>query len=177
MVIVINNLTQWKHLPWAKIYNNVSRLQKYIYKASKECDKYSLSKLQKYMVESSDAKIVAIQQVLNCTYNSCLYWKHRKYHFNDKDKFFIYRALYGTLVIDSEIDDIVKQIKKYIVYMCIKPELSAKSTRFSKGKIKVLKNAEINDINQIFEDLNVNYVLNDQLQALLYIQKNNHQIL
>ena len=53
----------WRELPWKKIERKVFKLQKRIYRASKRGDKTLVRKLQKTMVNSWYAKLLAVRRV------------------------------------------------------------------------------------------------------------------
>ena len=54
---------EWKTLPWSKIERCVFKLQKRIYKASQRDDIYQVHKLQKLLIKSRYAKLLAIRKV------------------------------------------------------------------------------------------------------------------
>jgi RNA-directed DNA polymerase len=54
---------EWKTLPWSKIERCVFKLQKRIYKASQRDDIYQEHKLQKLLIKSRYAKLLAIRKV------------------------------------------------------------------------------------------------------------------
>ena len=53
----------WKTLPWKKFSRNLFRLQKRVYKAIQVGDKQKAKSLQKLILKSTAAKILAIRQV------------------------------------------------------------------------------------------------------------------
>ena len=53
----------WLDLPWKKFQRNVYRLQKRIYKASRNDDQVKVLKLQRLMLSSQQARMLAIRQV------------------------------------------------------------------------------------------------------------------
>lgn len=58
-----NNSEVWLDLPWKKFQRNVYRLQKRIYKASRNLDQAKVLKLQRQMLSSHQARMLAIRQV------------------------------------------------------------------------------------------------------------------
>lgn len=148
MVIqTINYLNEWKCLPWEKISNRVSTLQKSIYQATKECNIVKLSQLKYYMMNSNDTKLLAVQTVLGSIHKYYLNLNREKYHFNDQDKFIIYKALHSRSVLDRHVSNIVEQIKQYILYMCVQPEWSARfkniSTKYYTKTLNKEKNLDL----------------------------------
>ena len=53
----------WKNLPWKKFRRNLFRLQKRIFKAVREGDLVRAKSLQKLVMKSTSAKLLAIRQV------------------------------------------------------------------------------------------------------------------
>lgn len=58
-----NSMYEWKTLPWKKIERNVFKLQKRIYKASVNEDLAKVHKLQKLLIKSHCARLLAIRKV------------------------------------------------------------------------------------------------------------------
>nr|YP_009367803.1 hypothetical protein [Neodangemannia microcystis]ARK14816.1 hypothetical protein [Neodangemannia microcystis] len=54
---------QWKHLNWKVLNFNVSKIQKKIYIASKMQKKREVASLQKFLVRSWSARVVAVRRV------------------------------------------------------------------------------------------------------------------
>lgn len=54
----------WKNLPWKKFRRNLFRLQTRIYKAVREGNKRKAMSLQKLILKSTAARLLAIRQVL-----------------------------------------------------------------------------------------------------------------
>lgn len=53
----------WKRLPWKKFRRNLLRLQKRIFKAVREGDMAKVRNLQKLILKSTSAKLLAIRQI------------------------------------------------------------------------------------------------------------------
>lgn len=54
---------EWKNLPWKEIEKGVFKLQKRIYQASRRNDKVTVHKLQKLLINSRYAKLIAVRKV------------------------------------------------------------------------------------------------------------------
>ena len=54
---------EWSTINWKKIQQNVFKLQKRIYQASQRGDVTSMRKLQKLLLKSNGAKLLAIRKV------------------------------------------------------------------------------------------------------------------
>ncbi|MDD1434650.1 reverse transcriptase N-terminal domain-containing protein, partial [Dolichospermum sp. ST_sed6] len=58
-----NSSESWKTLPWKKSRRNLFRLQKRVYKAVQVGDKRKAKSLQKLILKSTSARLLAIRQV------------------------------------------------------------------------------------------------------------------
>jgi RNA-directed DNA polymerase len=64
MVRHSNNASEsWKTLPWKKFRRDLFRLQKRVYKAVQAGDKHKAKSLQKLILKSTAARLLAIRQV------------------------------------------------------------------------------------------------------------------
>jgi hypothetical protein len=58
-----NSSESWKTLPWKKLRSNLFRLQRRVYKAVQVGDKRKAKCLQKLILKSTAARLLAIRQV------------------------------------------------------------------------------------------------------------------
>jgi retron-type reverse transcriptase len=58
-----NTSESWKELPWKKFRRNLFRLQKRVYKAVRVNDYRKARSLQKLILKSTSARLLAIRQV------------------------------------------------------------------------------------------------------------------
>jgi len=56
-------MDDWQSLPWKKVHRNVFRLQQRIYRASSRDDHGTVRKLQRLLLKSKSAKLLAVRQV------------------------------------------------------------------------------------------------------------------
>src|SRR4030095_14072653 len=56
-------MDDWKRIPWKKVHRNVFRLQQRIYRASSRDDHRTVGKLQRLLLKSKSAKLLAVRQV------------------------------------------------------------------------------------------------------------------
>lgn len=63
MIRCESNSKAWLDLAWKKFQINVYRLQKSIYKASRNKDQVKILKLQRLMLSSYQSRMLAIRQV------------------------------------------------------------------------------------------------------------------
>jgi RNA-directed DNA polymerase len=53
----------WRELPWRKLEQHVYRMQKRIYRASQRGNKRQVEKLQKLLLKSEAARLLAVRRV------------------------------------------------------------------------------------------------------------------
>jgi group II intron reverse transcriptase/maturase len=62
--MVVNNYREfWKNIPWRKLKKNLFRLQVRLFKAIREGDRLRVKRLQKLILKSRSARLLAIRQV------------------------------------------------------------------------------------------------------------------
>nr|YP_009774104.1 conserved hypothetical plastid protein [Caulacanthus okamurae]QIZ74721.1 conserved hypothetical plastid protein [Caulacanthus okamurae] len=125
-LITINSLVVWKSLPWKKINQRIFTLQEKIYKFSKQCDRKNIRIIQDYILNSSDAKLLAIQEICNNLNNYYEYNKKRQYKIEDVNKWHIYRYLFSNTENIYIQKFIIEYVKQFLVYLSLKPEWNAK---------------------------------------------------
>nr|YP_009295803.1 hypothetical protein Schim_057 [Schimmelmannia schousboei]AOM64738.1 hypothetical protein Schim_057 [Schimmelmannia schousboei] len=122
----LSQCTQWKNLPWHKLNNRILFLQKKIFIYSKKCNKKNVYKIQQSILNSYEAKVIAIQNIFTSIHKYYFYYNKEIYYFSDKDKFFIFKFLFKKHIQNKYINIIITKIKQYLVYLCIQPEWEAK---------------------------------------------------
>lgn len=132
----ITSNIRWKNLPWKKVYKRIYKLQKNIYKASKVNNLKVLYKLQEYILNCNDAKLVAVQKVSEHIFQDYINNNKDKYILNDKDKTIIYNMLFKQYIYDRHINYIVQKVHYYLVYLCLKPEWEAKILAYRSNIVK-----------------------------------------
>lgn len=125
-LIIINSDTRWSSLPWTQINEKIYVIQRKVYQYSRDCNKKNLHRLQNYIINSSDAKVLAVQKVLDSIEQYYLINNQEKYIFNDMDKLLIYENLSSKILYNTRFDLILDKIKQYLIYLCISPEWEAK---------------------------------------------------
>nr|YP_009395974.1 hypothetical protein [Dasya naccarioides]ARW65160.1 hypothetical protein [Dasya naccarioides] len=153
----LNVYTNWKVLPWKKIYTRIQIIQIKIYKATKQNDWRYLSLLKKYILNSNEAKVIAIKNIIDNLYIFSKYRKKIKLFIRNEDKFKILLSLYNYKLYDSsKFYYILNQIKDYLTYLCIKPQCEAKFifSFYENKKINIFK--YFNYIDTCFFKLSLN---------------------
>nr|YP_009511641.1 hypothetical protein [Melanthalia intermedia]AXI97518.1 hypothetical protein [Melanthalia intermedia] len=127
MFVHIDENTEWKNLPWAKIRQRVFILQQKIFIASKMCNKITLSKAQNDLINSSEAKAIAIQKICQSTILHYFSWSQDRYRIRGIDKLFILKSLfykysYAYKSLYSKLGFLFQQVNQYLIYLCTEPE-------------------------------------------------------
>nr|QVY57899.1 hypothetical protein [Betaphycus gelatinus] len=170
--MTVLKMSSWKSLPWQKINNRVFTLQEKVYKFSAQCKQQSVYKLQDYMLNSSDMKLFAIQSIYNKIKQYYILADQEKYNVEDCDKQAVYSYLVNGKQDNEKNQIIIKNIKQYLVYLCLKPEWNARFEPMYKFNINDqqkyyfiyrLSNFLLNYANENQEALSIqNYSLNSQ---------------
>lgn len=106
-------------------------IQKQIFFAAKTYNLDYMHKLQKYLLNSNEAKIISINQTLKEVYKYYNYYNKEKYITSDYKKFMILKFLFDIKFCKNQVNSIISEkIKQHLIYLCIKPEWQAK---FIKG--------------------------------------------
>lgn len=63
MITVKSPMNEWKNIPWRKMERNVFKLQKRIYQASLKGDRGTVHKLQRLLMKSHGARLLAVRKV------------------------------------------------------------------------------------------------------------------
>lgn len=63
MTTILKSMDGWNSLPWRKLHRNVFKLQKRIYQASQRGDVRTVHKLQRLLMKSRSAKLIAVRKV------------------------------------------------------------------------------------------------------------------
>nr|YP_010199171.1 hypothetical protein LK225_pgp125 [Crassiphycus usneoides]UAD88620.1 hypothetical protein [Crassiphycus usneoides] len=126
---VLDEKTKWKYLPWDQINQRVALLKYKIYKASKICDKNLIYKAQNNLVNSNEAKIMAIQYICKSIKDSYINWHKENYRISDINKTHIFRLLFDdqrSYKIYPSFQCTIEKIEQYIIYLCLQSEWSVK---------------------------------------------------
>nr|QCI04590.1 hypothetical protein [Apoglossum ruscifolium] len=169
----LNINTSWHLLPWSKIYARIIILQKKIYKATKEYKFKSVYKLQKYLLNSNEAKIISIKYILSELYIYNKYKKKIKYILSDKDKFTILKNL-SISSNNNRFSIIIEQIRQYLIYLCIKPEWEAKFLCYLNTNNNLINNDNsIDSLNKYYSKIVLfNSSIKNQKLFIINILKN-----
>nr|YP_009397214.1 hypothetical protein [Thuretia quercifolia]ARW66400.1 hypothetical protein [Thuretia quercifolia] len=121
----LNINTNWNNLPWKYIFNRILIIQKKIYKSAKNCNFKDVLKLQQYLINSNEAKIVSIKYITEQLYFHYTYRSNAQYIIADKKKYKIFKFLF-TYNKDILYELLIRMVEKYLIYLCLEPELKSK---------------------------------------------------
>lgn len=154
---LFNLYHNWKNLPWKKIVLRIIMIQEQIYYASKTYNLIYMRKLQKYLINSNEAKIVSTYKVLEEIYEYYLYYSKEKYTTIKYTKCKIFNSQVYTKVAET--------IKQYLIVLCIKPEWKSKFIK------KLPKYYQYNSFKLFVKNISFNsyYIYNYQSTKYIFI--------
>nr|YP_009396790.1 hypothetical protein [Ophidocladus simpliciusculus]ARW65976.1 hypothetical protein [Ophidocladus simpliciusculus] len=128
---ILDQNSHWTNFSWDKIKFRVLMIQKQIYVATKKYDWKYVYKLQKYLINSNEAKILAIKNTIQCISQ---YYYHHEINtniFNDCKKFYIFKLLFYIHTIKNKtIKTILEKAKQYLIVTTITPICKAKLSKY-----------------------------------------------
>nr|YP_010851006.1 hypothetical protein QQP86_pgt015 [Aphanocladia stichidiosa]WGH13921.1 hypothetical protein [Aphanocladia stichidiosa] len=151
---LINKITFWDSLPWPKISIRISMITKQIYKAMKKYDLIYVYKLQKYLINCNETKVVLINKIfhsLQLYYNNC---NNVKLLIKDINKL---NLLHSLFITTPQIENsFFEEIKQNLIYISIKPTWTAKVAKYSTQLISII---QLNYLLNTHKSINSNYFL------------------
>jgi len=179
----LNIDSSWKHFPWKKISTRVVLLQKKIFEAARKNNKLQIYKIQNYLLNCNEAKIFAIENIINSINNYYDFYNEEKYICSDEEKFIIFKYIFSIYsqvkILKSKVLIIIEKIKQYLIYLCLQPEWQARfnynivlqNKYFTRNPISNFYLIEVCNINiKYYSNFNFNHLI-DKLKSLPYIQK------
>nr|YP_009732412.1 hypothetical protein [Gracilaria textorii]QHS70928.1 hypothetical protein [Gracilaria textorii] len=128
---ILDEKTKWKYLPWDQIKQRVFILKYKIYQASKICDKNLIYKAQNNLINSNEAKIMAIQYICTSIKDTYINWNKENYNILDIHKTHIFCLLFDCQHVNKiyiSFQAIIQKIEQYIIYLCLESEWNTKFT-------------------------------------------------
>ena len=122
--------TNWIYLPWDQIKERIFILQAQIYEASKSCNNNLIYKVQNILVNSNEAKILAIEEIFQSLYDTSLQHNQDYYQLTDEDKYLIFCSLFQEQKLNVNLVVVREKIKQCLICFCLQPEWEA---RFEPG--------------------------------------------
>nr|QCI06120.1 hypothetical protein [Dicranema revolutum] len=162
--INLDCLLLWQSLPWQKISQRIFILQERMYKLSKQCNQYYVYKIQDYILNCSDAKLLAIQVISNSLNQYYVNNDKEKYQVHHIDKLYIYKYFYHDTACSQKYKIIIEYIKQYLVYLSINPEWKARLEPVY--KFNASDNTSCHFIYRISNFFSKNYSYKSSLQCI-----------
>nr|ALN11922.1 hypothetical protein 13 [Campylaephora sungminbooi] len=123
----IHRESDWKHLPWQHINGRVTLMQKKIFDASRQYNLKLLHKVQNFLLNSNEARLFAIDKMINSTNKYYKLYNCENYCSKDIDKFYLFKYLFNNnSILKVQLQFFLEQIKEYLIYLCIEPEWNAR---------------------------------------------------
>nr|YP_009511030.1 hypothetical protein [Hydropuntia rangiferina]AXI96703.1 hypothetical protein [Hydropuntia rangiferina]UAD87386.1 hypothetical protein [Hydropuntia rangiferina] len=128
----INKSTKWQYLPWKQIEYRVSILKNTIYQASKICNKKLIYKAQNSLINSNEAKVMAVEYVCKSIKNLYINFDKENYIISDMHKTHIFSFLFNEKRTAQHkmfqlFLFLVQKVEQYMIYLCLESEWN---TRF-----------------------------------------------
>lgn len=152
-------------------------IQKQIYLASQKYNLVLVHKLQKYLLNCNEAKIISINQVLKDMYLYYFFYNKEQYLFEHSFKFFICEYFFNYQKI-KKTKKVLQNIHQHLFSLCIQPEWQAKCpkyliTYFNNDNIHVKLFKDVNKYNksQINKNLFYKSYIIKKLKSFRYINE------
>nr|YP_009397420.1 hypothetical protein [Dasyclonium flaccidum]ARW66606.1 hypothetical protein [Dasyclonium flaccidum] len=151
-------------------------IQKQIYLSARRYQLNYAYKLQNYLLNCHEAKIMSISKILEETYKYYNLYNKERYLTRNHSKLFLFKFLFNFKFCNiNETINITENIKQNIVFLCLNPEWKAKlSQRMNKVFFNQFLNLRINIkdsiTNKSLKYFNINRVLL-KLKSNNYINK------
>lgn len=120
--------SEWDKLPWGKIDLRISLIQNKIYQAAKKYNKSTIYKLQQYLLNSNEAKLISIKYIISAINKYYHSSSQRLYvKVNQINKIYLLRSLFNLdHLYKDNLYIIMQKIKQHLIYLCLQPEWDAK---------------------------------------------------
>lgn len=126
----MSDKTLWFNLPWRDIYIRVLMIKKRIFLSSKKNDLQSVHKLQNYLINCNEAKIILVNKSIS---KLCLYYSNYQQintNVSQLDKFKILKSIFTKKAhINKTFNTLTKEIKQSLIYCSIKPAFEARLSK------------------------------------------------
>ena len=164
----INQESKWEYLPWQTINGRVVLIQKKIFEASKQYNLELLHNAQNFLLNSNEAKLLAIEKIVHNTRKYYKSYSLENYLLEDIDKFYLFKYLFNNKsLLKTKLKFLAEKVKEYLIFLCLESEWEARLEPLANEYIKT---KEINCIsyNINIENVNWNQILYKN-QCLPYI--------
>ncbi len=169
---VYKNRDYFNNLPWEKIFLRVNRLIKQLYIETKKHNLKAVHNLQIYMVNSVELKVFVLKYIVSNLYTLHYLNKSKNNNFGSmyKDKTLQSESGYEKIYLNSLVK-IKKIIKQHLIYVCTKPMLDARLSRYWRQNCLLKINKYDTEKYSYHYYQNIRYV-ERKLKIPLYIKEN-----
>jgi len=170
----LNSIFYWQLLPWKKINTRILLIQQKIFNAAKEYNCSRLHRIQNYLLNSDELKLIAINKVINSLSEYSQFYNNRDYYFNDQEKLSIFTAIFTNIKNQynkpCKTSLIIEKVREYMIYLCIEMEWKAKYDNLNHSLIIKKSNIQIKNYNVVYSETELNALnVRNKLQSLPYI--------
>nr|YP_009398884.1 hypothetical protein [Cliftonaea pectinata]ARW68020.1 hypothetical protein [Cliftonaea pectinata] len=148
-------------------------IQNQIYLASRKYNIAQLYKLQQYLLNSNEAKVMCLNLVIQEIYHYYYSNNNENYILKNDNKLLILKYIFNVNYMSNKVYTIViEYIKKNLIYLCINPEWKAKFIYNSNFQINT-SNYRLYPM-KCFSYINKNYLINlatYKLKSFSYIKE------
>nr|UAD85574.1 hypothetical protein [Gracilaria edulis] len=185
----INTNTKWQYLPWKQIEYRVSILKNTIYQASKTCNKELIYKAQNNLINSNEAKVMAVEYVCRSIKNLYINFNRENYIISDINKTYIFSLLFNEINEKKTVQYkiyklflfLIQKVEQYMICLCLESEWNTRLRAVTYSSIyscltHVSQNQNImhyiqKNLHNEFHSLLLSYYIPNQYINLKYIKK------
>lgn len=129
-IFLMSDKTIWFNLPWRNIYLRILMIKKRIYLSSKKNDLQSVHKLQNYLINCNEAKIILVNKAINKLYLYYSNYQQISLHINQLDKFKLLKSIFiKTSYKNKTLNTLTKEIKQSLIRYSVKPAFEARLSK------------------------------------------------
>ena len=171
----LSQISSWNSLPWKQIDTRIILIQRKIFEAAREYNQYKVHKIQNYLLNCNESKLIAINNIINSIHNYYNFNNSDKYYCTNEDKFIIFKNIFSESFnneyLNNRINLIIEKVKEYIIYLCIEPEWKARYEPFLRKNLNCIKNnyISINLYKNIYKQNFALFNIINRLKSLPYI--------
>nr|QCI04195.1 hypothetical protein [Anotrichium furcellatum] len=157
-------LKSWMAFPWNNFYTRILNIQIKILKATKSYNQQLLYKLQNYLFNSIELRIICIEYIIQ-KINSINKLGINNIYISNKQKILIFKLLFNVYISpDSNLYFILENVKQNMIYYCIKPEWQVKIYSFTDVNPKF----HISKLNAMYC---INYSILNKIKSFKYFNQ------
>nr|YP_010198969.1 hypothetical protein LK147_pgp122 [Hydropuntia urvillei]UAD88418.1 hypothetical protein [Hydropuntia urvillei] len=175
---ILDENTKWKYLPWKQIQQRVLVLKNTIYKASQVCNKQIIYKRQNNLINSNEAKIIAVEHICRSIKHLYINYNKESYIISDLYKTYLVSVLFNykkmhKIKIYKSFQFLIQRIEQYMIYLCLESEWNIRFRSMFNLRIHNSISFILNqkDMNNNFYSISYNYYMPSKYINYSYIKK------